>query len=593
MVNSPHVPLAHGVGPRCCVAVAPFAGVASADSTNEAWAKMTSSLAAEQAECVQHEVGRSAIYEAVEGVWQDGAAVQSSVAGQNAADAVACWAAQESHRLAVVSKALHHWAGWVLRMAFHNWLSRTDPTRERSAAVGARQAVAAGGFLDGWMHDDEAVLERPSVAMLDGPGHYVRVGYLPEHAHLAGARLHGRAQAILRGVNDGPLPLGRQHEGRLHTLVPPPHAFPANGGLGGLPGPWEVPYWAMQPEHGLHYAHNAWGMPIEQYPVGQVNPVPQAVPVAQPPPAPVPAPAPEQPEPARTLLGNGWEERHTAEGRPYYAHHPTRTTQFEKPSPEELGQVVKVVDPLANLRAIREQKIRLQMRAEDLRLQAEMQRQESLAKAVGTHLAAADDALRQRAAVTGYTGYDEVLGVGSSREPAATPRPEDKHVHLERSRSRPGLAANAAVQSHEEQENIVPRRRSDADISLGTQAQPDERGQGIGGSVRGSGEIARARRTPLSPLDDSTVPAGRSHTADDTRSATSGPRPPGRVFSRYVHRGPARNTRPVSKSTVFPEDLLLNRISRLFASHDHAFSVFSAHAHSWLPDCVVAGRSDC
>lgn len=559
---------------------------------------MASSLAAEQAELVQHEVIRSAIREAVD-VRQDGAAAQSSaaLAGQNAEDAVARWTAEETHKLAVVSKALHHWAAWLLRAAFHDWLSRTDPARERSAAVGARQAVAAGGLLDGWMHDDEAVLERPSVAMLDGPGHYVRAGYLPEHAHLAGARLHSRSQAVLRGANDGPLPLGRQHDGRLHTIVPPPYAFPANSGLSGLPGPpWGAPHWATQPEHGVpvHHAQNAWGAPIGQYPVAQVNPVQQAVPAAQPSPAPAPPPAPEQSdESSKTSLGNGWEVRHTAEGRPYYAHHPTRTTQFEKPSPEELGQVVKVVDPLANLRAIREQKMRLQMRAEDIRLQGEVQRQESLARTFDTHLTAADDALRQKTALTGYTGYagyagyDEALdlrGMGSRRASVAKHRPGGEYVHSEGSHSRLGMAASGTVQSHDEQENIVPRRRSDADVQLGgaTQAQADERGQ-RSGSVSSSGGIARMRRTPLSPLGDSTVLADRSRTADDARAAAIGPRPSSRVYSRYVDKVAAGNVRPVSKSTFLPDHILWNKMPHLFATRKASALFADAHSRpAWL-----------
>ena len=133
---------------------------------------MMRSLAAEQrvgqAESVQHEVIRSAIREAVDEVQQEGAVRSSAAAaGQSAEDAVAQWTAEEARHLALVSKALRHWARTVMRTAFHDWLSRTDPVRERSAAVSARLAVADGGPLDGWMHDDEAVLERPSVATLD------------------------------------------------------------------------------------------------------------------------------------------------------------------------------------------------------------------------------------------------------------------------------------------------------------------------------------------------------------------------------------------------------------------------------------------
>lgn len=509
---------------------------------------------AEQAESAQHEALRRAIREALDEVQYDGAVQQRSaaLAGQSAEDAVAQWTAEERRRLAHVSKALHHWARRVLKTAFHDWLSRTDPMRERSAAATARQAVAASGLLDGWMHDDEAVLERPSAATLNGPGHYVRVGYLPGHADLAGARLRGRAEAVIRGVNDGPLPLGRQHAGRLHTIVTPPNAFPANSGLSGLPGPpWGAPSWATQPEHGMpvHFAQNAWGVPIEQYPVPQVNLVQQAVPVVQPPLAHAPSPPPEQSDGKRSL-GNGWEERQTAEGRLYYAHHPTRTTRFEKPSAEELGQVVKVVDPLANLREIREQKARLQMRADELRWQGEVQRQESLAQACRTHLAAADDVLRQPKAAVGR-GYDEVLGLGRR----CTPNQErtraedgykqdmgdDEYVPVEGTRPwRPELPAghdgySSFSVNHEEQENVVPRRRG----------QGQERAEDSGGSGRNT----RGGRAPLSPLHVGTTSA---HAADSGHAAAMGTGPSTRVLARYAGGLPAANARPVRNRRHFP-----------------------------------------
>ena len=517
---------------------------------------------AEQAESAQHEALRRAIREALDEVQYDGAVQQSSaaLAGQNAEDAVAQWAAEERRRLAEASKALHHWARRVLKTAFHDWLSRTDPVRERSAAATARQAVAAGGLLDGWMHDDEAVLERPSVATLDGPGHYVRVGYLPEHAHLAGARLRGRAEAVMRDVSDGPLPLGRQHEGRLHTIVAPPNSFPANNGLSGMPGPpWGAPSWATQPEHGMpvHFAQNAWGVPIAQYPVVQVNLAQQAVPVVQPQFA-HPAPPPPEQSDGKRPLGNGWEERRTAEGRLYYAHHPTRSTRFEKPSAEELGQVVKVVDPLANLQAIREQKAHLRLRADELRWQGEVQRQKSLAQACRTHLAAADDALRQPKAAIGR-GYDQVLGLARLGNALAAEQErtraedrfnqdmgDDEYVPVEGYRSwRPGLPANDGYSSfvnHEEQENIVPRRR-------GAAGQGQERAEDSGGSVRSSGGNAEGGRAPLSPLHDGSTSA---HAAYPGRAAAMGTRPSTRVFARYADELPAADVRPVSNRRHLP-----------------------------------------
>ena len=252
--------------------------------------------------------------------------------------------------------ALCHWAVGVQAHAFHSWVSRTDPRLDRGESVGARQAVSlgggggggGGGMIGGWLHDDEAVLERPSVAMLDGPGHYARAGYLPEQAHLSGARVRGRKAAAMRGVHDGPLPLGRQHDARMHSLVPPPSAFPANSGfstLGGLP--WGAPNWATQPEYGAPVHHGIqpqlWGaVPYHQHPmpVGTWPPVAVHQPVVVQPaaaPAAEPEPAAKDEQNGVTELGNGWEERHTAEGRTYYAHHATQTTQWKRPTPEQLG----------------------------------------------------------------------------------------------------------------------------------------------------------------------------------------------------------------------------------------------------------------
>ena len=89
---------------------------------------------AEEAESVHLEVIRSAIRDAVDEIGDQHAAGESSAeaAGRNAEDAVAQWAAEEVHHVTKVSAALRHWARGVLRAAFHSWLSRTDPRRERS-----------------------------------------------------------------------------------------------------------------------------------------------------------------------------------------------------------------------------------------------------------------------------------------------------------------------------------------------------------------------------------------------------------------------------------------------------------------------------
>lgn len=259
---------------------------------------------AEEAESVHLEVIRAAIREAVDEMAPPlGRDSTAAGAGAAAEDAVAQWTQEEdrhmARHMAQTSVVLRHWALGVQARAFHIWVSRTDPRARESAS--ARQAVSlgGGGMIGGWLHDDEAVLERPSVAMLDGPGHYVRAGYLPEQARLSGARVRGRKAAAMRGVHDGPLALGRQHDARMHSLVSPPSAFPANSGFSGLPGPpWGAPNWATQPECGAPVHHSIqqqlWGAaPYQfQYPMPVTAWPPAAMPVAvQPAAAPAAEPA--------------------------------------------------------------------------------------------------------------------------------------------------------------------------------------------------------------------------------------------------------------------------------------------------------------
>ena len=620
---------------------------------------------AEEAESVHLEVIRSAIRDAVDEIGDQHAAGESSAeaAGRNAEDAVAQWAAEEVHHVTKVSAALRHWARGVLRAAFHSWLSRTDPRRERSEAPAARQAVnlldgggAAGatvGAMDGWMYDDEAVLERPSVAMMDGPGHYVRAGYLPEHAHLGGAQLRGRAVAALRGVHDGPLPLGRQHEGRLHTLVPPPSAFPANSGFSGLPGPaWGAPTWATQPEHGAPVQH-MWGAPVAHHAMPAVAAGQPAAPVAMIVPTPAAnaaSTAADPPANGVTPLGNGWEERHSAEGRPYYAHAPTQTTRWKKPTTDELGEgqvpasaaptsaaapVINVVDPLAQLRAIREEKARLRMRADELRWQSEARRDVSLAQSVTAELAAAatarplygegEDWLMHNG--YGYELDQGSLGHGlaagrhlSADAAAAGAGPSVTAAELREIRARSGVSATPLDAStgraaddddddddeeeeegegrgywggqtrlrwpstagadgmdyapsswnHVEQENIVPRRRSDAQrTATGTSATPTRTA-----AAKPHGD---AGRSPLSPLDGSAAAA-----TDGAEAGAGGGRPPRRVYSRQHDDLPAA----VATSSSLPAECSTSDTSALRASvRQPARARSSSVAPLWSLSC--------
>ena len=342
-------------------------------------------------------------------------------AGEAAEDAVAQWRTAEERERISVGRALRHWAGSLLRVAFHGWLSRTDP---RTAPLAA--AEAAGG--------------RGSVAMLDGPGHHVRTEQLPEQAVLGGQRLYGPAAARIRSVSDSPLPLGGQHE-----VACAPLAFETNHGAGSLAGPpWGAPAWATQPEHyaALGYHLACWPWPAAAPPL-------YAPPLytAPPPPAPQPEPEPgsddgagsdtaekeddeghgqEEEEEGPLALGGGWEERRTAEGRPYYANHFTQRTQWERPLAPHPA------DPLGPLRTIRLEKAALRMRAAAALWDSEAARDQLLGKAVHNELAAASAPIgnymrvaEERLAGPGGVGVGTVMAseLEAIRTRAGVPQP--------------------------------------------------------------------------------------------------------------------------------------------------------------------------
>ena len=403
-------------------------------------------------------------------------------AGEAAEDAVAQWRTAEERERISVGRALRHWAGSLLRVAFHGWLSRTDPRTVPLAA-----AEAAGG--------------RGSVAMLDGPGHHVRTEQLPEQAVLGGQRLYGPAAARIRSVSDSPLPLGGQHE-----VACAPLAFETNHGAGSLAGPpWGAPAWATQPEHsaalGYHLACWPWPAPLYAPPLY----------TAPPPPAPQPEPEPgsddgagsdtaekeddeghgqEEEEEGPVALGGGWEERRTAEGRPYYANHFTQRTQWQRP----LG-LPHPADPLGPLRTIRLEKAALRMRAAAALWDSEAARDQLLGKAVHNELAAASAPIgnymrvaEERLAGVPVGGGGTVMaseleairtraGVpqpapNSFSEPVSTAVDEARLAAFPiRSRLRPGSVVQGR-RGNAEQENIVPRRQHDGKPGLRA-AAPD------------------------------------------------------------------------------------------------------------------------